>query len=85
MALLRNIYRQFFSSPEAEVRDIDPLGTSDGVAELRAAAKLCEDAAYNLASVVDCDLVSQIIVLSADIERVAGTAELELMRRPLHS
>jgi hypothetical protein len=75
---IRSLYSLFSLRRESSFERMEPATISEGSGELRAAAKLCEDAAYHLAAAVDCELVSRIIVLSAELDQLADTVDARL-------
>ncbi|WP_037228589.1 hypothetical protein [Roseobacter sp. GAI101] len=49
-----------------------------GADELRVAATHVENAAYDLAAMVESELVSEMIIISAELERLADQVEQRL-------
>jgi len=49
-----------------------------GADALRIAARHVEDAAFDLAAMVECELVAQMIIIAAELERLAGQVDKRL-------
>lgn len=71
---IERLYAWFAPAPKTRL----DCKAHQGAAELRIASACVENAAYNLATSVESDLISKMIVISSDLERIADKVEQRL-------
>lgn len=85
MCVLTSVFvikpRLAMTAAEEGRRGFTSVMTQDSSGQLRLAAKAVEDAAFELATSQPTEVISQLIIIAADLERLAHVVEPQFAQR----